>query len=93
MVGPSSSLHLEKTSAVPSDRNLAASWVADHIEVVASWAVVHFVVTDHTGAIDHFVVADHTGAANHTVAVASLVADHTVAVLFIDIAFSIFILF
>ena len=88
MVGPSSSLHLEKTSAVPSDRNLAASWVADHIEVVASWAVVHFVVTDHTGAadhtgaVDHFVVADHTGA-----------ADHTMAVLFIDIAFSIFILF
>ena len=51
------------------------------------------VTSDHTGAIDHFVVADHTGAANHTVAVASLVADHTVAVLFIDIAFSILILF
>jgi hypothetical protein len=36
-------------------------------------------------AVDHFVATDHTEA------VASLVADHTVAVMFITVAFSIFI--
>ena len=75
------------TTAVTSDRTVAASWAADHTEVITSQVVV-----DHTEAVNHIGAVDHTMAVASWVTDHSVVVDHIGAVLFIAVAFSLFIL-